>query len=83
MNVVKICWVAHAELCHPLHSLLAHVNVEGLFFFFSCLALKDWKGVGWSAKWSHIENILYQPVTSSKETGLSEYFLYLDHFPPL
>ena len=33
MNVVKICWVAHAELCHPLHTLLAHVNVEGLFFF--------------------------------------------------
>lgn len=38
MNVVKIYWVAHAELCHPLHTLLAHVNVEGLFF--SCLALK-------------------------------------------
>ena len=33
MNIIKIYWVAHAESCYPLHTFLAHVNAEGLFFF--------------------------------------------------
>lgn len=47
MNIVKIYWVAHAELCHPLHTLLAYVNVEGLFFFLpgSKEIGKVWDGV--------------------------------------